>query len=169
MLVPPDILSLDTSHHVSHASLFIQSMEEEADVQGFQELISGVAEPISFVGALLVAASVTVLARLSAGNDSHPLTNYIIGTFLFSTCTFLVLVVHASALQMVPVLLKFAEGEESVDFDFSMGVIEWTMSIGILSFLLGLGQLGWLKSRNLGLFSTLVAVVASIFIISEFL
>lgn len=144
-------------------------MEEETGVQEFQELVSGVAEPISFVGALLVAASVTVLARLSAGNDSHPVTNYVIATFLFSTCTFLILVVYASALQMVPVLLKFAESAEVLDFDFSISVIEWTMSIGILSFLLGVGQLGWLKSRNLGIFSTLVAIVAAIFIIYGFL
>lgn len=70
---------------------------------------------------------------------------------------------------MVPVLLKFAESSEVLDFDFSISVIEWTMSIGILSFLLGVGQLGWLKSHHLGVFSTLVAIVAAIFIIYGFL
>lgn len=130
--------------------------------------MSGVAEPISFVSALLVAASVTVLARLSAGNDSHPITNYVIGTFLFSTCTFLILVVYASALQMAPIFLKFAESGESLDFDFSIEVIEWAMSIGILSFLVGVGQLGWLKSRNLGMFSAFVAMIAAMLIIFEF-
>ncbi len=144
-------------------------MDNELAVKAFQELISGVAKPISFVGALLVAASITVLARLSAGNDTHPITNYIIGTFLFSTCAFLILVVHASMLQMVPVLLKFADSGEPVDFDFSIEVISWTMAVGIFSFLVGVGQLGWLKSRRLGMFSAVVALLSAMFILYEFL
>ncbi len=144
-------------------------MTPDPNVKAFQELVSGVAEPISFVGALLVAASITVLARLSAGNESHPLTNYVIGTFLFSTCAFLILVVYASALQMVPVLLKFSDGEGLLDWDFSIEVIAWSMSLGTISFLVGVGQLGWLKSRNLGIFSSLMAILSAMFIVLEFL
>jgi hypothetical protein len=72
-------------------------------------------------------------------------------------------------LQMVPVLLKFADSAEPVDFDFSIEVISWTMAVGIFSFLVGVGQLGWLKSRRLGMFSTVVALLSALFILYEFL
>jgi len=144
-------------------------MEEETTVQELQALISGVAEPISFVGALLAGSSVAVVARMSASNDGHPLANYITGTFLSSTCSFIVLVVYASALRMLPVMLKFDDSPEPPDIDFYFEVIQWSISIGILSFLIGVGLLGWLKSRSLGMFSSFAAGISAILIIYEFI
>ena len=144
-------------------------MEQEAAVRELQELISGVAEPISFVGALLAGSSVAVVARMSASNDGHPLANYITGLFLSSTCSFIILVVYASALRLFPVMIKFADNPQTQDLDFSFEIIQWSISIGVFSFLFGVGLLGWLKSRNLGMFSTFLATIAAILILLEFL
>ncbi len=143
-------------------------MEQEAAVQELQTLIAGVAEPISFVGALLAGSSVAVVARMSASNDGHPLANYITGSFLSSTCSFIILVVYASALRLMPVMLKFDDGTEPPDIDFYFNVIQWSISLGILSFLFGVGLLGWLKSRSLGMFSTFAASISAILILYEF-
>ncbi len=143
-------------------------MEEETTVEELQVLISGVAEPISFVGALLAGSSVAVVARMSASNDGHPLANYITGSFLSSTCSFIILVVYASALRLLPVMLNFGDNSEPPDLDFSFIVIQWSISIGILSFLIGVGLLGWLKSTNLGMFSSFAAGVSAILILYEF-
>lgn len=144
-------------------------MEQEIAVQELQTLISGVAEPISFVGALLAGSSVAVVARMSASNDGHPLANYITGSFLSATCSFIILVVYASALRLMPVMLKFDDGSDPPDIDFYFEVIQWSISLGILSFLVGVGLLGWLKSRYLGAFSTFAAGVSAILILYEFL
>ena len=142
-------------------------MEDDTSVQEFQALISGVAEPISFVGALLAGSSVAVVARMSASNDGHPLANYITGSFLSSTCSFIILVVYASALRLLPVMFKLDDSPEPPDIDFYFLVIQWSMSIGIFSFLIGVGLLGWLKSRYLGSFSTFAAGVSGLLILYQ--
>ena len=144
-------------------------MEQEAAVQELQALIAGVAEPISFVGALLAGSSIAVVARMSAVNDQHPLANFINSAFLTSTCSFIILVVYASALRLFPVMVKFSDNPDTQNLDFSFGVIQGSMSLGVLSFLVGVGLLGWLKSRNLGMYSTLAAIVAGTLILMEFI
>lgn len=134
----------------------------------FLEHQSEVFKQFGFISSLLAGFSFAVVFQLLISNDQRKIVNWVLGIILLAS-SFLItatiissIVVYSSGgYNASPYYLNSLRVITSVGYIF--------FYIGVLSFLLGMGISGWLKSRIIGILSTSIVTACGIALIVSFL
>ena len=119
---------------------------------------------MSFLTSVLAGFAITVAIELIALAEKKSLTTAAIAVFLVSSvistaATFTFVLVMTSIIS--PPGFPQPNEEWIIYFIGGIGVLPF---IGLILFLVGIGLVGWLRSRLLGIITTVSVVLASIFV-----
>ncbi len=128
------------------------------------EYMNKLASQIQFISALLCGFSLTILVLLFDKKGSDKISINIFRFSILATGTFLV-----SIFAMTNVFMMTTEGfpfkAESKDLVFPNTLGTSSFFIGITSIAIIIALVGWTQSKKLGIFSTIVGLLALILII----
>lgn len=128
------------------------------------EYMNKLASQIQFISALLCGFSLTILVLLFDKKGSDKISTNIFRFSILATGTFLV-----SIFAMTNVFMMTTEGfpfkAEAKDLVFPNTLGISSFFIGITSIAIIIALVGWTQSRKLGIFSTIVGLIALILII----
>lgn len=119
---------------------------------------------IIFFSALLCGFSFSGVAQLIGQRNTSRIASWTIAMFLISTITLLV-ATWAAATTYAGVTLARTMTEQSVwQLYLPLFIILVLVTLGTLSFLAGLGLLGWMYSKGMGIVSTTLASIGLVLI-----
>lgn len=126
---------------------------------------SGSLEQLVFISALLAGFSFTGVTQLLALKDDRKITTLTMGAFVLATGMLIagalvgsLLLIRAGNLGTLGPDVdpgQFQRRTESAGLSILLPI-----SLGLISFLIGLGFTGWIKSQRVGIFTTVVSVIA---------
>ncbi len=124
------------------------------------------AEQMSFIGAFLGGVSVTILVTIVVFSSSKKFVNWIVGVSALAACGFLISVI--ASMRLIMALhpdLPFVPSPAKINLLWE-GMIT-AYGVGVLSLIASIGISGWLRSRNSGIITALISLIALAFFFSS--
>ena len=127
--------------------------------------VLAVAEHLSFVSAFLGGVSATILFSLIIFSSPKRLVSLVIAASALAACSLLVSVISAWRLSigLHPDLPFVADPGK-------LNILWHTMisgySIGLLSLISSIGLSGWIRSKRVGIITSIIAIIAILFFLS---
>ena len=123
------------------------------------------ARQLAFLGAFLGGFAATFLATLLLVAPARRLAGWVVGSSAFAACSFVVTVV--ASVTMTTVLhpeapRRVAAGASA---DVARLVSSGSFGLGVMALLVGVGLSGWLRSRNTGIATSIMALGSLILVI----
>jgi hypothetical protein len=127
--------------------------------------VLAVAEHLSFVSAFLGGVSATILFSLIIFSSSSRLVSLVIAASALAACSLLVAVVASWRLSigLHPDLPFVADPKKLIVLWHSMIS---GYSLGLMSLISCIGLSGWIRSKRLGIITSMIAVIAILFFLT---
>lgn len=130
------------------------------------DTFTAIVQQFSLLNGLLAAFCVAAALQLVAMRDERPLTTVIVGVFLIAALALLVSI--GSYMRVVVALLRDPDFSRAALFRLATGLVgqlaRASAEVGIIGFFVGIGLLGWLQSRRLGLVTSVSVVIAYVIV-----
>lgn len=123
-----------------------------------------IAEQMSFVSAFLGGVSATILVTIVVFTSSKKSISWIVGTSALAACSLLISVI--ASLRIIIAIhpeLPISVGQDKINLLWSAMVLGY--GVGFLSLITSIGLSGWLRSRNAGIVTTVIAGIAIAFFV----
>ncbi len=128
------------------------------------EYLNKIANQLIVISSLLSGFSIAVLANLLVTKSEEKLLNYILKITTIAASCFL-----TTVFAMTKIVMLTTEG---YPFEIENSVLDFPKIIGFSTFILGIFSLcflialsGWTKSRNTGIFTTVIGVLTLLMIL----
>ena len=122
------------------------------------EHLSEMFRQFAFIGSLLAGFSFAIIFQLLASNDQRKRVTFMLGILLLASSSLLAatfisasVVISSGGLKADPDALK------AIQYVANVGVC--LLYLGFFSFLIGIGISGWLRSKVIGIISTILVIV----------
>lgn len=123
------------------------------------EYLAYVAPKIAFVSAVVGGFAATFLAQLVTTTEGKRLAEWSTGSAAFSAVLFTVATISSTRIAMNTYLSAPADATASIAVELVMTFVGFVF--GIYTLLLAIGLSGWIRSRRLGIVTSLVAILGA--------
>jgi uncharacterized membrane protein YkgB len=122
------------------------------------------AQQVAFISALLGGFAFSVATSIVSRDDTTRLTGFLVGVMSIAIAALLLSTFFSAFVAVEAKLRPEVVGKRA--YEYVAMITMPSFFIGILAFLVGLGLLGWIRSRAMGIVTSVVAASAGILLLT---